>query len=1182
MIVDSGATTSIGERRFFIESTLRPCNTKIQCANGKYMTCSLRGTMVVEIGGKQVFIENALCIDGVVNLLSVNQLVNKGYILVFDNESVGVFASKNDVLSEKPFMLLERRLGDKLWTFDQPVKAVLEHQKPLAKQSKQEKLAYAMLTKILTEEDLVTLHNKFAHCSLPVLKILFPTHLEKVTKLPPCHACLSMQFKKKYKKTTDYADEDSGEIISMTQDPEAQREVFAKYLAREEVKETKEGQKITVKDFKIKDLSPEEDLQKGVKDKDSPFDGDVLDSQTILHDDEKAFFGNPKDVPKGYGRMMMTDTKVVTKPSVRNYRYFHIILDRDTRLCESCLSETKDEMERHLKEFMRKFYNQHRRFPAFWKFDLGGENYSHSIINFLNSCGTQVIYAGTNDHNSNAHAERKICIIWDSVMKTLAHTNVPFNYWCYCVEYITIILNHLPSRALNGQVPQQAAKKISLLYQLLIWGSGVWYSLPDNKDFQTRRRFGVLLGLSKIKMTYCVLDLETREVIDSRNVVSIPNNFPFRDAYKIPASVIRLDYDNWPGLMPQEKISMEVENMLLKLAPKEGGNTLENLIKVPISGQEDKHDANLPDKVSSVSKVPASDNVDISNILSPISNSNSTMVTPMTSFSQRSQGVDTKHNDTDGMSETLDLGKKPPKIPTELVEAKDANILETKVDLFPESPKIEVDAQKIDDPLNLSNLQPEQEEKLKKLKVHKFKVNGQKAEMNLEQKERSAKIANSRRSPKKVVANLDLQEEIPIPKIVPGKPEPGGKRWWTPTEILDIRDSIMGSTRGYDLKVRWEHDEKGNPYEDSWEPSNNITKNSGYLFNRFKETGTFKDYILKRNKGKVEEPVPKKKKVRWTLEKDSKPPAKEHKIDESLAGKTRSGKVIGGIWRRDGAKAYTINLPRERPEETPEQFAKSKFGEFFGQVPSYLDDEQRERILAAFVQADLDELDEKESYVDHSDFNPFEDDDVSIERCIHQSLDTACYNYNLNEQNIDELKSSKGGKPRGNSPAAETSRVQGMRGGSPSSVSPGGGKPRGNSPVAETSRVQDMRGGSPSAQSTKPSVKIKDVTPDNQSKVNLDEDEIEKPPDFSNHPKRTPTNKEVNSFIEYSLEKIMEKIGIDEEAPKTEREMRKGKYEQEFCKAMDVEINSIMDHGTFEEVYCPEGVTPITCRWVYD
>jgi hypothetical protein len=33
---------------------------------------------------------------------------------------------------------------------------------------------------------------------------------------------------------------------------------------------------------------------------------------------------------------------------------------------------------------------------------------------------------------------------------------------------------------------------------------------------------------------------------------------------------------------------------------------------------------------------------------------------------------------------------------------------------------------------------------------------------------------------------------------------------------------------------------------------------------------------------------------------------------------------------------------------------------------------------------------------------------------------------------------------------------------------------------------------------------------------------------------------------------------------------------------MNTEIDSIVEHGTFEEVYCPKGVTPITCRWVYD
>ena len=129
MIMDSGATVSIGERRFFIESTLRPCHTRIQCANGKFMTCTLRGTMVVEIGGKKIMIENALCIDGVANLLSVNQLVNKGYILVFDVESVGIFASKNDFLVNEPFMLLKRKIGEKLWVVNQPVKALMQDQK---------------------------------------------------------------------------------------------------------------------------------------------------------------------------------------------------------------------------------------------------------------------------------------------------------------------------------------------------------------------------------------------------------------------------------------------------------------------------------------------------------------------------------------------------------------------------------------------------------------------------------------------------------------------------------------------------------------------------------------------------------------------------------------------------------------------------------------------------------------------------------------------------------------------------------------------------------------------------------------------------------------------------------------------------------------------------------------------
>jgi len=92
------------------------------------MVCTKRGTMLIRCQGKELLIENALCIDNVPNLLSVNQLVAKGFVLVFDKESVGVFASKDDVLVDKPFIQLERKMGNKLWTMEQPLEPVITSQ----------------------------------------------------------------------------------------------------------------------------------------------------------------------------------------------------------------------------------------------------------------------------------------------------------------------------------------------------------------------------------------------------------------------------------------------------------------------------------------------------------------------------------------------------------------------------------------------------------------------------------------------------------------------------------------------------------------------------------------------------------------------------------------------------------------------------------------------------------------------------------------------------------------------------------------------------------------------------------------------------------------------------------------------------------------------------------------------
>jgi hypothetical protein len=65
-----------------------------------------------------------------------------------------------------------------------------------------------------------------------------------------------------------------------------------------------------------------------------------------------------------------------------------------------------------------------------------------------------------------------------------------------------------------------------------------------------------------------VLCLESRNVINARCIRCITDNFPFRDVWKV-SSRLKFTYVNWPDYsQPKEKISMRIEDMLLKQAYK--------------------------------------------------------------------------------------------------------------------------------------------------------------------------------------------------------------------------------------------------------------------------------------------------------------------------------------------------------------------------------------------------------------------------------------------------------------------------------------------------------------------------------------------------------------------------------------------------------------------------------------
>ena len=1120
MIVDSGATISIGDPSLFLKGSLKPCNTAVICANGDRMICTQRGTMLVTYNGQKLEIVDALCISNVANLLSVDQLVKMGFIVVFENLAVSLFTSKANVILSKPLFELKRKIGQKLWVIDQPLLPYVKEQNysKIYGNRKQKNLAMSLVTKSLSSLDLMVLHLRFAHSTLPRLKLIFPEYksLQEVEKLPLCDACLSMGYKTRYKKISDYSKEWNGEGVAFVQD--SALGVFESnnnFLDVENLLNFRENSYTAVQD---------------------EFHANIVDQEpsSSKYATEEVYNFSHDDTPKGYGRMFMTDTKSTSKVSVRGYLYLYLILDRDTRLCEAFLGRDKNDLELHLKNFLRRFYNRHKRFPAFWKFDQGGENYSHSIINFLKSCGTQALFTTTNAHNQNSHIERKIGVVWDSMLKTMAYTHVPFVYWCYCVVYICFVWNHIPHRALGGKIPVAMAKMKSYTEEIRVWGCGVWYSLPKNSEHETRKRFGMNLGWSTLKLGWVILDIEKRDIVDSRDVIWIETYLPFKQLNSV--SKIVLNCDNWPVSRPEEKISMKLENMLIKSSniiddgAQSGGDHVNDIVNIPVTNNNSAAAPEIPVTLptnSATQQIPVTDPISIpmmdktimnDSVLSPIPQEDSFQdvssrmffpddhkhdtpppkfsITPSKDFtSPKSKSLrvnsPTFIHDDDGQSPTFVLPQNKFLYKKNGVEEKNKendNIFQDTLPLLGDT--IPTDSMFNDesfgksfenlksdrpagnfnenDPLSISN-SPSKEKAISQRRNENFKVNGRKAEGL------SPIISGSRKR-----RYLNLNEKIPVVKDLIHQPTAEKPIYYEVQEILDIQDTKLSSDKGYDLKIKWKLSPGDSVNQESWEPAENVM--SKKLMNDFKKSKIFIDYLASKKLSKLVPKVSKKtnsfKGIRMTRARNYKSHLEAQRWKDYNAGNLEKS------FTEEFTPPEDSNLRRSaRVKKNQERiFSASDFDSiYFGSVPPYVSLEEKERIDKLFLA--VKDSSDSEDIFENEDFT----EEPSVEKCLHQAF----------------------------------------------------------------------------------------VSMENAK-------EIPKPPDYSEHPKRTLGNKELNQVIQRSIDKVMEQIGIEVEAPKTRSSMLKGNYEKEFKDAELSELESIRKHGTFEEVDRPRGATPITCRWVYD
>ena len=561
-IFDTGASTTLTGEITLLKN-LRQCYIVVMCANKAHMVCRLMGDMVLSHMGVIIVIEDCLFIPGCMTLVSGHQITKMGFFILIHDKGLCVYKTIDDVRRDKSFLQTDKQITDKLWTV--PIQSVSPYEgKNPAQTLKAAQSLAAMVDGAICQWSVQTYHEASDHRNLHDLKLIWP-HLENVESLPICDACLSQTPRKPYSKK---GYNKKAKISSGSEEP-----VKVTFIPHDnQLPFSKTEEKVDIGDSLLHPLASDPPMDENQplglgpcqRFKESSIDDpNLIPVERQIWGEKTGFKVETIDLGAHaqavntelrFGRYLSTDTKCVDVESVRGYRYLYLVTDKDTRVTFAFLGVLKSDFTPIITRWLRKFYNTYGRYPEQWKFDQGGEFLNDKLKEMLEKKGTTFIFSTTQAHNQNAYSERKIGVVWNSVMKMLAGSGVPMQFWCYCATYAVFVQNHMPHRGLGCGIPLKHARMHTTYQHLYPFGCEVWFVDEKGSASKSRCKRGVFLGVSPFKQGYDILDIESRQVITSRNVQFNPTRKPFLLAQQ-PCK-IHLDFGTWPSPHPTERVTL--------------------------------------------------------------------------------------------------------------------------------------------------------------------------------------------------------------------------------------------------------------------------------------------------------------------------------------------------------------------------------------------------------------------------------------------------------------------------------------------------------------------------------------------------------------------------------------------------------------------------------------------------
>jgi hypothetical protein len=206
-------------------------------------------------------------------------------------------------------------------------------------------------------------------------------------------------------------------------------------------------------------------------------------------------------------------------------KYVITFIDEKSGYLEVFLAKKKNEAIQRFKEVRAKFNNFSGAKVKYFVTDGGGEYVSKEFDGYLRLKGIDHVKSPPNTPQRVGKAERLNRILFDHARAMLKARQMPLRFWGYAILYATYIRNRAILPGTKQTRYEIFYKKKPSYKHCLPFGCPVSFSNVDRqpKKLDDRAFKGIFIGFNDTNHTYEVFNLETNEVVETRDIKFYPD-----------------------------------------------------------------------------------------------------------------------------------------------------------------------------------------------------------------------------------------------------------------------------------------------------------------------------------------------------------------------------------------------------------------------------------------------------------------------------------------------------------------------------------------------------------------------------------------------------------------------------------------------------------------------------------